>query len=771
MENTKVLTGAISKILYFDTDSIWGIYKLESGKTIKGNARFELGETVHVRVAGEEIRAVEKVEPPKENKTLRDYLSSKPDIGKAAAQRFVRLFPDATKTLDEWALLFHKDQLFNSEFPHAHQIREYMYAPETIEKIQNILSPEAVLMCNNAGIEKQKIIQLVYQWRRGSQGREVVRSLLESDFGTSGFLSFRECEDVARNTLGPTWKAAEFRAARGVKGVGDVLTVLHDNPYVFCDVLDIGGWEKMDKRLQEFKLGTQEQRTNSAAMWIVSPAKIGGFCVPEDIFKKRLGECLGTKGGVEVSVGIVRSGGMVYHPKMWDMEATLVNILNSFHGSSSTSELRRPPQLAEEQWLAVRNALVHPFSIINGKAGTGKTTVIKYICDSLADTGSDIFLMAPTGKAAVRISEKTRLEATTMHSRYYKLLMQKKIQGAKVYGDGPAAIIIIDEASMIEAEIFIELLGLVNRRVSRLILIGDAAQLPPVGRGRIFQDLTESNVPIVTLKQIHRQKEDTGGGILRNASIVHDSPDSMYNEKLASFLETKDSKGFKWISEGDADDMVKAAVIEFVLGPPGETQVIVPRKNKTDVNAESLNHILREIANPANPSRPSIPSKVKSAPELWRLNDRVICSKNQYAEKRLLVANGEQGIITGLDIVSGNWIQVDFGGQEKVVFWRPGTRDGDTDDFAWTCIRHAYAITVHKSQGSEWKKVVFILGPQTGRLLLTRKMLYTGMTRASEELVLVGSPKTIGWAMGNDGELDEGKWSQISKKRLSFKVG
>ena len=330
----------------------------------------------------------------------------------------------------------------------------------------------------------------------------------------------------------------------------------------------------------------------------------------------------------------------------------------------------------------------------------------------------------------------------------------------------------------------------------RLVMIGDTAQLPPVGRGSLFFDFVESEkIVTTTLSVVHRQKD---GGILDNASIIHNSNDKTTWKDLNYSVNTREEFCFLNETYPHCDDdagriektvqLVQEIVKTHGYDPYKDIQVIVPKKNETSVCATKLNYHIQPILNPPSSMQKEINSTKagnstvyqissnSSENIIWREKDKVICVKNQYREdsnewgtkkakmeapkrKTLVVANGEQGMIVEVGCEKHHYIDVYFPLTERTERFTSHWEDINY----WDCIDLGYAITVHKSQGSEYKTVIFIIGSETKEPLLNRKMLYTGVTRASEHLILVARRSNVSRAMGN-GKTDDKQWSLFQQK-------
>lgn len=390
--------------------------------------------------------------------------------------------------------------------------------------------------------------------------------------------------------------------------------------------------------------------------------------------------------------------------------------------------------LSEEQRKAVRGVFGNKVMIITGGPGTGKTTIIKLIIKLFQNEGMDLALAAPTGRAAKRITEMTGEEAKTLH----RLLELGKLDDDNISIDYDVAniekdVVIIDEVSMIDVVIMNLLIkGLSNK--TRLVLIGDANQLPSVGPGSVLKDLIESDmIPTCKLTEIYRQAKESQ--IITNAHDINNG--EMIN------LDRKDGDFFFIKSTSPVGNIID--LVSYRLKDYGnydnfkDIQVLTPTK-KGDTGTRNLNKQLQATLNPKSPLK----KEKEFGDVVFREGDKVMQVKNNYdiyweskdgKNYGSGVYNGDLGII---DSISEDGIRVVFD-DEKVVNYESSVLEE---------LEHAYAITIHKSQGSEFPVVVMpiVSGPP---MLYTRNLLYTGVTRAKELLVLIGSDNMVKYMINN----------------------
>ncbi len=358
--------------------------------------------------------------------------------------------------------------------------------------------------------------------------------------------------------------------------------------------------------------------------------------------------------------------------------------------------------------------------IVTGGPGTGKTTTLKRALRDPRLFGKDVVLVAPTGKAAKRITEVVGGEASTVH----------RLTGYNGERHGTDQlthdVIILDEASMVDAEMLYYLL-LVMKPTARLVLIGDADQLPSVGAGSVLRDLIESGkVPVVRLRTLHRSAQESW--ICTNAPKIL-AGDMFDTEKSTDF------EAFELSNTYDILDLVQQLMghyqNHFFLG---KFQLLTPM-NIGELGTEVLNHTIAETLNPKRQEKEHFELAVPKATmqQYAAVNDRVIHVQNNY---RLAVFNGEIGTI---DKIEAGKVFVRY--PERMVEY--------PQLVAMHQLRLAYALTVHKAQGSEWDHVAVICHGMHGRMW-SRQLLYTAVTRAKKTVTLIGNDEGVGIALAQN---------------------
>ena len=418
-------------------------------------------------------------------------------------------------------------------------------------------------------------------------------------------------------------------------------------------------------------------------------------------------------------------------------------------------EKKKGIELDDLQRKAVLKSITNGVTIITGGPGTGKTTTINTIIAYYASQGLDILLAAPTGRAAKRMTEATGYEARTIH-RLLEVSGQISEEDEPRTGgvhfeknmDNPleADAIIIDEMSMVDIHLFSALLKAVIPG-THLIMVGDSAQLPSVGPGQVLADIIDSNrFSTIVLQKIFRQAEESD--IVMNAHRIHRGQKPVLNNKESKdffFLERSDSQ----VIYKHMIQLISEKLPGYVHAKPYDIQVLTPMR-KGPLGVEQLNLVLQQYLNPPSASK----KEHLSGDLILREGDKVMQIKNNYqaqwevigkhnivTEQGLGVFNGDMGIVREINEYSQD-VVVEYDELRRVRY-----TFSDLDE-----LELAYAITVHKSQGSEYPAVVLpILGGP--RMLLNRNILYTAVTRARNTVCILGSRQTLDVMVENEDQL------------------
>ncbi|MCR5233556.1 MAG: ATP-dependent RecD-like DNA helicase [Lachnospiraceae bacterium] len=554
--------------------------------------------------------------------------------------------------------------------------------------------------------------------------------------------------------------------------------VINENPYLLADDINGVGFKIADEIARKAGIHTDSDfRIRCAVVYLLNMAAGEGHCyLPKDELIKRAVELLDVPEdavwtqvmnlSMEQKVFIKLRGNetAVYGRNYYYMELSCARRLRDLDIVTDNDELLIKKkigaiekalniELEELQKEAALKAVCNGLTVITGGPGTGKTTIINTIIKYFETEQMDIALAAPTGRAAKRMSEATGYEASTIQ-RMLKLKASaddESLNGRNGYyyemnEDNPveADVVIIDEMSMVDIALFNALLKAVPVGV-RLILVGDTDQLPSVGPGSVLKDIIQSGCfPVVALRKIFRQAEQSD--IVLNAHRI--------NEGRHLALDNKSSDFF--FLERDNVDLILNNIIhlireklpKYVKADPYDIQVLTPMRKGT-LGVEALNPIIQRYLNP--PSAKKNEYEVNDV--LFREGDKVMQVKNNYQleweivskygipiEQGLGVFNGDMGIVREINSFNETMI-VEYDGMRKVTYSFSGLDE----------LEHAYAVTIHKSQGSEYPAVVIPLlsGP---RMLFNRNLLYTGVTRAKDCVMLLGSREKINSMIDNTDE-------------------
>lgn len=432
---------------------------------------------------------------------------------------------------------------------------------------------------------------------------------------------------------------------------------------------------------------------------------------------------------------------------------TLNNAKNMKHIKNIEDELQKVEshssiKLSDKQKEAVLAVNENNVSIITGGPGTGKTTIIKTIIDIYKSKGNKVVLCAPTGRAAKRMTDTTGEEASTLHrlleiGKFDEDIFLKnkyEYQGTPIDAD----VIIIDETSMVDMFLMNYLLSSIYQG-TKLILVGDSDQLPSVGPGSVLKDIINSErIVTIHLDKVFRQAAKSK--IVVNAHRVNEGIGFITKDEV----EEDSKEDFFMINEANQDKCLRE-ILSLCTGrlqTYGDydffqnIQVLTPTK-KGMLGTRELNMYLQKALNPEN----SFKKQKQINGVIYRVGDRIMQVKNNYdiywerhlgkQESGSGIFNGEMGTIK------------DINNQEKIIEIK-----FDDDKIAWyefsdiEQIEHSYSITIHKAQGSEFDVVIMVM-PRTAPILLTRNLLYTGITRAKELLVVIGAKQTIDFMIQN----------------------
>ena len=579
------------------------------------------------------------------------------------------------------------------------------------------------------GLGKKKIGLIRKAWTENKEKRETLIFLQSLGMGPG------QCEKIVK----------QFGAEAG--------NIVKGNPYCLADEINGIGFILSDRAASSLGIGKNDAKRLKAGVAYVFKrlSEEGHCCYPERLLVRKISELLGIEDAqAEEALKEAVSDGravidqnpagvspeeklMAYDIKYYKAETALaarVRAMSAQTKHAGRAILRVPPEkktiFGEEQIQAVESAGKYPLSIITGGPGVGKTTVVGEIVRRCKAAKLKILLAAPTGRAAKRLSESTGGEAKTIHRLLKWAPMEKKFYHGR---NNPLEcdVLIADESSMLDLPLALQLFRAIPNGATT-ILVGDADQLPSVGPGNVLHDFINSGLFCVSkLTRIYRQAE--GSRIITGAHAVNRGrmPDlsPIPREKLGDFY---------WIEEDDPEKMTRLVCEmaseripkRFGFDPVPDIQIITPM-NKGQCGVKAFNELLQAKLNPG--PKPQF----QAGERVFKSGDKVMQVSNNYEKS---VFNGDMGKIA----------QIRYDDKEfDVVF------DDQKVKYMFSeheQLQHAYAITIHKSQGSEFPAVIVPVMTQH-YIMLQRKLIYTAMTRAKKLLILAGSSKALSMAVNN----------------------
>ena len=557
-------------------------------------------------------------------------------------------------------------------------------------------------------------------------------------------------------------RLTEFLCAYGIKPLvalklyraygSAALETVHENPYIISASHIGASFAEADNLALELGIeGDSINRISAAVLFELQHNSGNGHCfIPRDKLIAATSQLISVPADLvsDAIDSLSENGGLVcdkvanlnvcYLTELYEAETYTAERLKSMVGlkTKSSANIERLITKLESlydisyaplQKQSIELALNNRILVITGGPGTGKTTILKGILSLYDELELETLLAAPTGRAAKRMSELTGRESSTIH----------RLLGAKMAEDGETVVfskhegdplncdaLVLDECSMVDITLMSSLLKALKPGC-RLVLVGDADQLPSVGPGNVFSDIIRSQtVPTVRLTEIFRQKGDSR--IVRNAHMINRGEHPDFEANTGDFFRLRRLKGGTAVET--IVELCARRLPENMKIPSASIQVLSPTR-KGETGTVNLNKRLQAALNP-----PSESKKEKLFGEaVFRVGDRVIQTKNNYdtiwktkcGVSGAGVYNGDIGTIAQIDPITET-LTVDF--EDKLATYSFEMLNE---------LEHAWALTVHKSQGSEYRAVVLALSGDV-QMLLTRGVLYTAVTRAKELLIMVG---------------------------------
>ena len=718
------VTGYVEHIVFRNEENGYTVFHLENEDgevTCVGNLNFitegemlELeGEYVNHSVYGNQLKvSAYRVKEPEDLVSIERYLGSGAikGIGQTMASRIVKKFREDTFRIIE-------------------------EEPERLAEIK--------------GISERKAMEIASQMEEKKDMRKSMIYLQK--YGIS------------------TKLAAKIYQRYGMK----VHQILEENPYRLADDIEGVGFRTADEIAARIGIHTDsDYRIRSGLFYILQQAVAEGHIyLPEELLLRRAKVLL----GIEIediekyimdlcmerkTVMKEKDGKVIVYPAhYYYMELNTAKMLNDLDIDCQMPEdmMEKRLRAVEEkekieldplQHKAVIESIKHGLLILTGGPGTGKTTTINTMIQFFESEGLSILLAAPTGRAAKRMTEATGYEAQTIH-RLLEVngnLEEESTGGFLRNRENPleADVIIIDEMSMVDLNLMHALLSAVVQG-TRLILVGDVDQLPSVGPGSVLKDIISSErFHVVTLTKIFRQAGESD--IIMNAHKINAGEPVELNKKSRDFFFVKCDEADTII--GGIIALIQRKLPQYVQAHPNEIQVMTPTR-KGLLGVERMNVILQKYLNPADEKK----TEREINGRLFREGDKVMQIKNNYqleweictrfgltVDKGMGVFNGDMGVISEINEYKET-VEVEYDEGRKVKYGFDMVDE----------LELAYAITVHKSQGSEYPAVILPLLPGP-KLLYNRNLLYTAVTRAKKCLTIIGSDTTFQEMIRNKSE-------------------
>lgn len=574
-----------------------------------------------------------------------------------------------------------------------------------------------------------------------------IRDGWERERGVREVMVFLQGHDISARLAQKIWKAYGSRAIERLRA----------NPYDVAEEISGIGWKTADRVARALGVPLDHPGRIEAGMLFLlrEKASQGHVCAPRDVLEAEAASLLdadlvlaeaATRRLLETRRLVERvdaeRGSLLFVPQFDAAEEDVANDLSMLASARRSS----PPldatdiarmavieggiDLGEQQLLALESVFTERVLIVTGGPGTGKTTLVRTVIRLLERLGESFVLAAPTGRAAKRLTEATGRPAGTLH----RLLEWDPRTGA--FGRGrerliDASVIIVDEASMIDL-LLMQALSSAVPNGSLLLLVGDTDQLPPVGAGNVLRDIIASDIGrVVLLDKIYRQAERSL--IVRNAHRVNRGEMIEMPAEPPAAHEASDARDFRFIESATPAaslDTLKKLVAEtlvrdFGLDPFRDLQVLSPMYRGV-LGVDNLNESLQALLNPAG-------RVIARGDGVYRIGDKVMQVRNNYQKE---VWNGDVGRVTDAD-EDARELLVEFDGRAVAYEW------DELDELSL-----AYACSVHKAQGSEYRAVILPLHTEH-YVMLRRNLLYTAITRGREWVFLIGDRKALAMAVRN----------------------
>ena len=627
---------------------------------------------------------------PKTDDGVIAYLSSGlfKGIGKATAEAIVNLFGHDTLNIIE----SQPKRLLEVKGISEKKLLDFTQAYEQSKGLRDILS---FLGPYGVTVGKAKKIQEHF----GSRSLDVIQNSPFLLCEISGF-GFKTVDEIARKV---NFKPADLLRIEG--GIRYILEEASENGHLYLPKADLQkqAFILLSERVPENTFTEEIIRETYSEMcsWGKLAEDNGKVYLPDTLYQE------------EDTARVIA--------KMLKRKPTDFPDLDNYISSVQKNE---EIKLSERQINAVKMCMKNPLSIITGGPGTGKTTVLKVILSVYQSLfpGKEILLAAPTGRAASKMAESTGYpNASTLHSA---LGIDGEIDEYEKSTVLSADFVIVDEASMVDMKLAYRLFNSIGS-TTKVLLVGDVDQLPSVGAGNVLHEIISSNyVPVTVLDMVFRQKVTSR--IAMNAyNIKQGNANLLYGNDFG-FIPAEDTATAANIIEQEYQKNVQQYGLERV-------QVLTPFRMKTETGSMQLNKTLRDLVNPCRDKR----LEVQQGSRSFRYNDKVMQTKNLNE-----ISNGDIGFVTAIDKGENETVTVTFSENRMKRY---------ADD-ELNCVDLAYAITIHKSQGTEYDCVIIPV-LSAFYVMLRRALIYTAITRAKKKVIIVGQKKALFMAIHKNDNL------------------
>ena len=606
------------------------------------------------------------------------------------------------------------------------------------EQTFHVLENEPIRLAEIKGISKEKALKIGKEYNKQCSTRSLIMKL--SKYG----LKTNECI-LAFEKFG-----------------NNAVEIIEENPYVLCEGENRLSFERVEQIADSLPNKPQSQyRTQAGIVYVITHNLYNGHtCVPLEKLFVPSGELLGeSRENIEIAIDeltlkhriIIQKIGnrdFVFLPESYYAERNISNRMkvllkfppeNPLNVKAYINAIEQSENIffAEKQKDAIITAVNKGILILTGGPGTGKTTTLNGIISMFEKEQLDIALCAPTGRAAQRMAEATGRNATTIH----RLLEVEWDEGDKpefkrnMRNPLDCQALIIDEMSMVDIFLFSSLLEALPLGC-RLIMVGDSDQLPSVGAGNVLKDLIDTELlPVVELKEIFRQSMESN--IVRNAHAIVNGEriETQYKDGDFYFMQ----RNFPLDAVRTIKELYTKRLLDaYGYDPTSQIQILCPSK-MGDTGTQNLNKLLQDAVNPSSPDK----NEYNTGYRVFRTGDKVMQTKNNYNihweskdDEGDGIFNGDIGFIDLIDM-RNDAIVIDFAGK-RATYSKEQLQE----------IELAYAVTVHKSQGSEFDAVIMPVIAVNNKLCY-RNLLYTAVTRAKKLMILVGTETCINSMIDN----------------------